>query len=293
MIGELYRKGADTSRCAIYQDLLSALEVSLSKDIQGCHPSDRKRRSLFIGTIGRFDRQDTGPPFFWQADIFGVRTHAQTCCRSENLVAGLEELHVRPHRFDFSGEFVPRDLFSHHSKQPHGQIHQRMQFSKHYIALCNGAGMYFDQDLVFFEGKLFNFFKLQHFRRSVLTIAFIYLSFIIILGATQLNEKNSKIRECCSTPPYFRYPFANCISPKSITFSRLEKFIIGEGPYFKPFPGKRYFQAYASVRFSHFSKFMPFHIFSSPHQQVHRLKIIVLSSLNLPQLAKTGFQREI
>jgi len=97
-------KSSYTSRSAIDQDFLSALDMPLiSQVIQWCNCPIWNGGSFLIGHIGWLECYHA---IFGQTFVLGISAKTKTA-RRKNLIARLKSLYVFAHCFNFPGQLKP------------------------------------------------------------------------------------------------------------------------------------------------------------------------------------------
>src|SRR6266508_4495821 len=163
---ELYCICANTSRCAVDHDFLSALDFSFSKQAQCCGCTDWNGGRFLVSHIDRFYRHH---PLFRQTFIFGVGAKILCEGRGKHLVTCLEPCYVFADCLHFTGEFHSKDWLSWFSEtqgdssgEPEHGRHGKTSHSP--VPSCDGGRAHLYQDFVILGSRFFNLFELKDFR---------------------------------------------------------------------------------------------------------------------------------
>ena len=169
--GKLHCVCADRAGCAVDQDLLPRLNLTLLQTAPGGLARAGDRRGLLEGEIGRFERQH---PVFGQAFVFGVAAEIDGEGGGEDRVAGLEAGHLLADRFDLPGQLHAQDV-TPGSAPPQDQPRHdllpardgQVEAAHDRVANGDGRGIDFHQHFVVTRRRLGNIRQPQHFRRAV------------------------------------------------------------------------------------------------------------------------------
>ena len=104
MFCKLHCSRPNAARGAVNQDLLPALNVDVSEQIQCGQCAIRDCGSFIVGHVGGFHGHQA---FFRHAEILSVRAHALTSI-AKNRIANFEGFHILAHNFNISGKFAAK-----------------------------------------------------------------------------------------------------------------------------------------------------------------------------------------
>src|SRR5438552_511390 len=156
----LHRKRADTARSAVDQNFLPFLKFSVAAQaLQRRNRRNRHRARFFESDVPRLEHNR---PVVTNADVFRKRAGF----RAKHFVTWFERGYVFADRFNSASEVSTRSRESRFAQSGNNASASRM----HSIQRIRPRRAHFDEDLIVCRSRLFDFFELQNFGRTVFTI---------------------------------------------------------------------------------------------------------------------------